>query len=76
MENYSPKLPSGAEITLQNLGTRYATGAKLSGVDIGMATLASAQLNAQRFGPGPANMKVTGETVPENVKGVLAQFAT
>ncbi len=76
METLSVSQPSGADLTLQNLGIRQATGAKLSGVDIGMATLAAAQKNAERFGPGPANMKVAGEQIPEYVKGVLAQYAT
>ena len=63
------------EIILSDLGHRLSGGGKLSMAEQGMAIMATAALDANRFGPGPAEMKLTANPLPENVKGALAQFS-
>ncbi len=76
MVNSIPTPPNGAELTLSDLGVRYASGQKLSGTDIGNAIIASARVNAERFGPGPGDMPIRPEQLPESVKGVLVSFSS
>ncbi len=71
-----PTPPNGAEMMLSDLGVRYVSGQKLSGVDIGNAIIASARVNASQFGPGPAEMVARPEYIPESVKGALVSFAS
>ncbi len=71
-----PTPPNGAELMLDDLGTRYASGIKLSGTDIGNAIIASARINASKFGPGPADMPIRVEQLPESVKGTLISHSS
>ncbi len=71
-----PTPPNGAELTLSDLGVRFAAGQKLSGTDIGNAIVASARVNASKFGPGPGEMPIRSEQLPESVKGTLVSFAS
>ncbi len=76
MVNSIPTPPNGAELMLSELGTRYASGQKLSGTDIGNAIIASARMNASQFGPGPGEMPIRSEQLPESVKGTLVSYAS
>ncbi len=71
MQSFIPIPPSGADISLQSLGIRYTSGLKLNGVDITVATQAAATQNMEKFGPGPAEMKISPPAIPENVAGAL-----
>lgn len=64
-----------SEVILTDLGSRMSRGVKLSMVEQGMAMTATASQTADRFGPGPADMKLPDNPLPENVKGALAQFS-
>ncbi len=76
MVNAIPTPPNGAELILNETGIRYAAGMKLSGTDIGNAMIATARVDASQFGPGPADMPVNSERVPEHVKGTLVSYAS
>ncbi len=71
-----PTPPNGAELMLDDLGTRYASGIKLSGTDIGNAIIATARQNASKFGPGPGEMPIRSEQIPESVKGALVAHSS
>ncbi len=71
-----PTPPNGAELMLDALGTKYASGTKLSGTDIGNAIIATARINASNFGPGPSDMPVREEQIPESVKGALISHSS
>ncbi len=71
-----PTPPNGAELMLSDLGVRYAAGRKMSGTDIGNAIIASARVNAAQFGPGPGDMPIRVEQLPESVKGTLVSYAS
>lgn len=64
-----------SEVILTDLGSRMSRGSKLTMMEQGMAIMATAAQAADRFGPGPADMKLPENSLPENVKGALAQYS-
>lgn len=69
------KLMNPNEVILSDIGYRMARGGKLTLAEQGMAVLATAALDASRYGPGPAEMRLPQNSLPENVKGALAQYS-
>ncbi len=71
-----PKPVSGADMALENVGTRYVRGGNLTIADENMAMVASAAKSAERFGPSVADFKVNRPQLPESVKGTLVEYAS
>lgn len=75
MQNYQPLEPvSATEGVLRTLGRKIKSGADLSGPERLMAMSATAQVIANNYGPGPAEMTLQAPELPETVKGVLANY--
>lgn len=75
MVTYQPLEPvSPTETVLRTLGRKIGSGSELSGVERLMAMTATAQVTANNYGPGPADMVVQPPELPETVKGVLANY--
>lgn len=71
-----PEPLSGAQIVMQDLGRLQNSGIPLTLTEQTMAMSAYAALDADRFGPGPANMKLAPMSLPENIKGAIANYAS
>lgn len=69
-----PQPVDATENVLTHLGRKVASGIELSMAERLMASTATAQVTADRYGPGPADMVVQQPQLPETVKGVLASY--
>lgn len=75
METFQPYHPvNKTENVLSQLGRKLKSGAELSMPERLMAMTATAQVTANNYGPGPAEMVVQKPELPETVKGVLASY--
>lgn len=75
MQNFHPVEPvSTTENVLITLGRKIGAGVELSMPERLMAMTATAQVTANNYGPGPADMVVQTPELPETVKGVLAHY--
>ena len=64
-----------SETVLRILGTKMATGRELTLAENLMAMTASGQILGSNYGPGPAEMEISTPQLPENIKGLLANYA-
>ena len=64
-----------SENVLSILGNKIAAGRELTMVERMMALSASGAIAASAYGPGPTEMVVRAPELPENVKGMLANYA-
>ncbi|MEG2172440.1 MAG: hypothetical protein RRY29_04185 [Desulfovibrionaceae bacterium] len=76
MESNIISPPDPYETVLGDIGRRRAAGVKLSMVEENMAMVATGVVSTKQYGPSireaePLNI----DTLPENVKGVLASYA-
>lgn len=75
MQNFHIIEPtSSTDNVLTALGRKMGSGAELSMPERLMAMTATAQVTADNYGPGPADMVVQSPELPETVKGVLAHY--
>lgn len=63
-----------ADNVMTNLGRKVASNMELTTVERMMAMTASVQMNSDRYGPGPAEMRLETPELPETVKGILANY--
>ena len=66
---------SNGERMLHTLGTKFASGKELTMSERLIAMTAATHLKADYYGPGPADMRVSGMDLPENIKGMLISYA-
>lgn len=72
---YQPLHPASAtENVLTHLGRKIASGSDLTMAERLMSMTATAQVTANNYGPGPAEMNLPKPELPETVKGVLASY--
>ena len=64
-----------SENILGILGNKVAAGRTLTMAERMMALSAAGAITASAYGPGPAEMVVKTPELPENVKGMLANYA-
>ena len=64
-----------SENVLGILGNKIASGRELTMVERMMALSASGAIAASAYGPGPTEMVIKAPELPENVKGMLANYA-
>lgn len=77
MRDISPEPITALESTLSLLGRRYATTeGRLTNVERMMALTAGAQALRDSFGPGFEQMTATAPKLPEDIKGLLADYAS
>lgn len=76
VESAGPIIPDGTESVLTLLGQKYGKGRTLTLCERLMAMSATAATTADRYGPGPEDMVVTPPDLPEDVKGVLANYVS
>lgn len=69
-----PQPIDGAETVLYSLGSKLSAGRELVNVENIMAMSTAASVSKRQFGPGPDEMQVSRPELPEQVKGVLAQY--
>lgn len=75
MQNFQPLEPiSTTEGVLRTLGRKLNSGVELTMPERLMAMTATAQVTANNYGPGPADMVLQQPELPETVKGVLAHY--
>ncbi|MBD5641035.1 MAG: hypothetical protein HDQ91_01275 [Desulfovibrio sp.] len=75
METFKPYAPvSRTEMVLTHLGRKIGSGADLAMSERLMAMTAAAQVTANNYGPGPAEMVLQQPQLPETVKGILAGY--
>lgn len=75
MEFRSVSPLSLSENILTVLGNKVATGQELTMSERLMALSASGAIVASKYGPGPAEMVLTPPPLPEDVRGLLANYA-
>ena len=71
----SPSSPSGAAITMSVIADKAQRGARLTATEQSIVMSNAAQIYASRFGPMPADMRLSPAPLPENVKGILTSFS-
>ena len=64
-----------SENVLRILANKMASGRELTMAENLMAMTASGQILGNNYGPGPAEMEVSTPQLPENIKGLLANYA-
>ena len=64
-----------SENILTVLGNKLAAGQELTRSERLMALSASGAIVASKYGPGPAEMVLTPPQLPEDVRGLLANYA-
>ena len=64
-----------SENVLSMLGNKIAAGQELTMAERLMALSASGAVISSKYGPGPTEMVVKTPQLPENVKGMLANYA-
>ena len=64
-----------SEDVLGILGNKIASGRELTMAERMMALSASGAIVASAYGPGPTELVVKTPELPENVKGMLANYA-
>ncbi len=72
----APDPVRGSRMILEGAGRRYVTGQNLTIAETNMSVIASAQENANKFGPGPQDFTVSTPDIPESVKGSLVSHGT
>lgn len=65
---------STTDQVLSMLGQKLTNGQELTMAESLMAMSAAARTKADVFGPGPATMQLQHPQLPEDVKGVLANY--
>ncbi|MDR2055923.1 MAG: hypothetical protein LBQ10_08675 [Desulfovibrio sp.] len=66
---------SGTNIVLGMLGRKLAGGQELTMAETLMAFTEMAKTRMDYYGPSPANMRVKPSPLPEDVRGMLANYA-
>ena len=64
-----------SENVLRILGNKMASGRELTMAENLMAMTASGHILGNNYRPGPAEMEVSTPQLPENIKGLLANYA-
>ena len=64
-----------SENILSMLGNKVAAGQELTMAQRLMALSAAGEIISSAYGPGPTEMTVKAPQLPENVKGMLANYA-
>ena len=64
-----------SENVLTILGNKLAAGQELTMTERLMALSASGAIIANKYGPGPAEMVLAPPQLPEDVRGLLANYA-
>ncbi|MDR1660719.1 MAG: hypothetical protein LBR94_10385 [Desulfovibrio sp.] len=65
---------TGANIVLGMLGRKLAGGQELTMAETLMAFTEMAKTRMNYYGPSPANMQIKPVPLPEDVRGVLANY--
>jgi hypothetical protein len=71
----TPTSSGGDAITMTVLADKVARGGRLTASDQGLVITNAARVYSGQFGPSPADMRISPNPLPENVKGVLASFS-
>ncbi|MCL1986221.1 MAG: hypothetical protein FWG59_07225 [Betaproteobacteria bacterium] len=71
----TPTSPSGAAITMAVIADKARRGARLTATEQSIVMSDTAQIYSSSFGPMPADMRLSPEPLPENVKGILTSFS-
>ncbi len=64
-----------SENVLTILGNKLAAGQELTMTERLMALSAAGAIVASKYGPGPAEMVLTPPQLPEDIRGLLANYA-
>lgn len=67
---------SSTEQVLNMLGRKLGNGQELSMTESLMAMSAAARSKADVYGPSPATMQLQRPSLPEDVKGLLANYTS
>ncbi len=70
------KTIKGSDLVLRNLGNKVAEGQELSNPERVMAISNAAKESAGKFGPTVEEFQVGSSPLPEETRGVLADFAS
>lgn len=71
----SPTSASGIAITMNVLADKVSRGNALTMSENGIVVTGAAKIYADSFGPSMGEMRLNPQPLPENVKGVLTDFA-
>jgi hypothetical protein len=66
---------AGAAFTMAEITDKMKRDARLTVAEQHLAISNAANLSVRSFGPMPEDVRVPNIPIPENVKGVLANFA-
>lgn len=66
---------STTDQVLSMLGQKLSNGQELTMAESLMAMSAAARTKADVYGPGPATMQLQRPQLPEDVKGILANYS-
>jgi hypothetical protein len=67
---------SNTDMVMSMLGSKVASGQKLTLAEDLIAMTMTTRILFESMGPTPSTMKVRPVELPENVKGVLADYAS
>lgn len=72
-ENMPQIVPAtSSQLVLSSLAQKVSTGSKLTSAEVLLGMVASVVEKGNSFGPGPGNMPLPAQFMPESLKGALA----